>query len=282
MPGIADAVRVFQHPVLEEGNLSFPNGEYAPEIKIDTDDYSTVVRHIVHQAPFIERLVERKQAACSCVVSIPITGYRRLFVADGFEQKIKFDEAQLGEPPILCPLIVCRENVRHTLSSEDGVHQMWVDKEIYLEKGTKVALGPAYRMVSSLQSLLSIENDSSLKPGQIHVSLCSEDGFYFKVRMASDLHVFVQKPEGKDRYFHRNSILTHVCSSCFALLAKEYGDNRESEEEWRSYANLRALAAEMESKGLSIWNTDDFSPEETATAMWPHRIPAQEEQEENV
>ncbi len=277
MPSIADIVRVFPHPVLEEGNLSFPNGEYAPELQIGTDGYSAVVRHIVREAPFIERLVERKQAVCSCTVSIPITGYRRLFGADGLEQKIKLDDAQLGEPPILCPLIVCREEVRHTLSREDGVHQMWVNKEIRLEKGAKLAIGPAYRMMSSLQSLLSIEKDNSLQPGQIHVSSCSENGFYFNVRMASDLYAFVQKPGGEARYFHRSSILTHACSSCFALLAKESRDNEEGEEGWRSYANLRALAAEMESKGLNIWNTEDFSPEEAATAMWPHRIPGQEE-----
>lgn len=277
MPGIADAVRVFAHPVLEEGNLSFPNGEYAPEIQIGTDGYSAVVRHIVRQAPFIERLVEQKRAVCSCAVSIPITGYRRLFGAGGFEQKIKWDEAQLGEPPVLCPLIVCSEAVRHTLSREDGVHEMWVNKEIHLEKGAKLAIGPAYRMMSSLQSLLSIEKDDSLQPGQIQVSGCSEDGFYFKVKMAFDLYGFIQKPEGEARYFHRSSILTHACSCCFALLAKEYRDNAEGEDGWRSFANLRALAAEMEGKGLNIWDTDDFSPEKAATAMWPHRIPSQEE-----
>ena len=277
MSNIADAVRVFPHPVLEEGNLSFPNGDYKPEIQISTDGYSAVVCHIVRQAPFIERLVERKQAVCACVVSIPITGYRRLFRNDGFEQKIKWEEAQLGEPPIFCPLIVCREAVQHTLTKEDGVHQMWVDKKIQLEKGAKLAIGPAYRMTSSLQSLLSIENDESLQPGQIHVSGCSEDGFYFKVRMASDLYNFIQKPEGEARYYHRSSILTHACSSCFALLAKDYRNNEEIEEGWNSYANLRALASEMESKGLDIWDTDDFSPEKAATAMWPHRIPSQEE-----
>ena len=277
MPGIADSVRVFLHPVLEEGNLSFPNGDYTPEIQSGTDGYSAVVRHIVRQAPFVERLVARKQAVCCCAISIPITGYRRLFWTDGFEQKIKLDEAQLGEPPILRPLILCRQAVRHTLSREDGVHQMWVNKEIHLEKGSKLAIGPAYRMMSSLQSLLSIENDNSLQPGQIHVSGCSEDGFYFKVRMASDLYGFIQKPEGEARYFHRCSILTHACSSCFALLANDYEDNGEGEDGWRSYANLRALAAEMENKGLNIWNTEDFSPEKAATAMWPHRIPSKEE-----
>ena len=257
--------------------MSFPNGEYKPEIQIGTDGYSAVVRHSVRQAPFIERLMEEKRAVCSCTVSIPITGYRRLFGTAGLEQKIKLDEAQLGAPPILRPLIVCREEVRHTLSREDGVHHMWVNQEIHLEKGAKLAIGPAYRMMSSLQSLLSIEKDDALQPGQIHVSLCSEDGFYFKVRMAVDLYAFVQKPEGEARYFHRSSILTHACSSCFALLANEYGDNGDGEEGWRSFANLRALAAEMESKELNIWNTDDFSPEEAATAMWPHRIPDQEE-----
>ncbi len=273
MAATSDAVRVFPYPVLEEGNLAFPEGEYIPDVKSGNDGYSAHLYHDVRGAPLVEQLVRDKQAVCCCVVSIPKTGYRRLFTAEGFQQQIKWDQDWVGEPPTIHPFIVCCENIQRTLSQNDGVHEGWIGQKMHLEKGAKIALGPAFRPMSSMQSLLSVEKDDSLKSGQMRVSACSEDGFYFHVKVASDLYVFIQKPGEEDRYKHRCSILTHAVSSCFALLAKDYDKGEEEEDGWRSYSNLRALASEMESKGLSIWDMEGFCPEETATAMYPHPIP---------
>ena len=277
----SDEVRAFPYPVLEEGNLSFPDGEYTPDFKKGDDGYSVYVRHIVHRAPLIKRLVQDKQAVCCCTVSIPTTGYRRLHVAEegAFQQQIKWDPDQVSEPPFVRPLIVCRKAIRHTLNQEDGVHEVWVGEKIELEKGTKIALAPTLRTKSSMQSLLLFERDDSLEKGQMRVVLCTEGGFYFKVKMVSDLCDFIQKPGGDERYLHRDSILAHAVSACFALLAKDYAKDGEDEDGWRSYPNLRALAADMEGKGLSRWHMDDFCPEQAATSMHPHRIPSSEEDE---
>ncbi len=274
MPGTSDAVLIFSYPVLVKGNMSFPEGEYDTEFEIGSDGYSATVVHKVRGAPLIETLVNERRAACSCVLSIPITGYRRFFKGDTFRQKINWQKDWVGEPPVIRPLILCSEDMEYTLSEEDGVHEEWVDRKIFFKKGMKIALGDFVRLTSSMESLLSVEKDDLLEPGQMSVRPCSEHGFYFQIRVASDLYAFLQKWGGEDRYLHRRSILTHAVSAGFSLLAKDYGKSEgEGEDVWQSYANLRALASEMESKGLEIWDTENFCPEEAATKMYPHRIP---------
>jgi len=279
MPGSSDAVRIFSYPVLVEGNLSFPEGEYDAEFQLGSDGCSATVVHKVQGAPFIENLVRQGRASCSCVFSIPITGYRRFFKGNTFRQEINWQKDWVGEPPIIRPLIVCSEGMEYTLCEEDGVHQEWVGRKILFEKGMKIALGTFVRLSSSMQSLLSVEKDDSLESGQMRVVPCSEEGFYFKAKMAPNLYAFVQKPTGGDGPLHCGSIFTHVVSVCFSLLAKNYSE-ADGEEGWKSYANLRALASEMESKGLDVWDAEDFCPEEAATKMYPHRIPSVQDQDD--
>ena len=282
MPTHSDIVRAFPFPVLEEGNLSFPEGEYAPDIKRnDKDDYSIRIYHKVTMAPLVERLIKDGRAACCCTVSIPITGYRKLFSSgDNFEQEVIWDPDWVGEPPVLCPLIVCNETTNVTLGKEDGVHDLWVGLDVSFRKGAKIAIGPTLRPVSSMQSLLSIDRDESLGSGQLHIQPCPENGFYFSVKVASDLYIFLQNPGGGDHIKHRRSILIHAVSSCFALLNKEYkSENDENGDEgWQSYSNLRALAVEMESKEMTRWSDESFHPEVAATTLFPYLIPGLEEE----
>ena len=283
MPTNSDVVRSFPFPVLEEGNLSFPDGEYAPEIKTnENDDCSVTINHRVTKAPFVERLVGCGEATCCCTVSIPVTGYRKLFTSpDGFEQTIQWDSEWVGEPPVLRPLIVCKESTSHIFEKDDGVHELWVGRKITFSKGAKIALGPALRPVSSIQSLLSIEKDETLSPGCLRIEACPDQGFYFCVKVASNLFGFLQNPGGGDRNKHSRSILIHAVSSCFAVLSKD-SQNENSENGdgggWGEYSNLRALAGDMESKNLPLWDEDGFCPEVAATALYPHLVPKSDEE----
>ena len=264
-------VRIFPYPILEEGNLSFPEGKY--EVVMEPDGDSLRVKHVVEGAPFIERLVSEKKAICACTVSVPKASYRRIYKGAGFHQIVKLDQEWLAEPPILRPIVVCCEPVEHKLSKADGVNDVWIGQRVSLGKGAKIALGSAFRPTSSMQALLSVEKDDELESGQIAVEICSEDGFYFRTKVAADLYNFIQKPGSETFALHRQSMLIHAVSCCFALLAKDYGNDGEGEDGWRSHTNLKALAADMESKGLDMWNTEEFIPERVATEMWPHPVP---------
>ncbi len=277
MSKFSDMVRAFPFPVLEDGNLSFPEGEYLPDITNNGDGYSARIYHKVNNAPLIERFINEGLAICCCTVSVPITGYRELFTGSGFNQDLQWDKNWVGEPPVLRPLIVCKNPISHKLCTEDGVHSMWVGQEISFDKGAKIAIGPDFRPVSSIQSLLSIDKDESLASGQFRIDECPDNGFYFKVKVASDLYKFLRSPGGGDHSKHSQSILIHAVSSCFALLAKDYSEEH-GDNGWQSHPNLRALANEMKNKGLNVWGEDDFCPEFAATSLHPHQLPVPEEE----
>ena len=281
MPSASDAVRSFPYPVLDEGNLSFPNGSYESEFQAAAGGYTVHVRHEIQGAPLIRRLVEEGKAACSCVVAIPVTGYRRLFLAEGFRQEARWDKDSAGEPPVFQPQIVCVEDIDHTLNKDDGVHEMWLGRRVTFPKGGKISLGSSYRLLSSMQSLLSFERNDEKGAKQMSVSACSQEGFYFQVSVRADLYDFLNQP-GEGNHLLCHSIMVHAASACFALLAEKYGDSENEEDSWRAHPNLRALAAEMESRNLTAWYEDDFRPEEAATEMWPHRIPASDQESEDV
>ena len=270
----SDLVRIFPYPVLQEGNLSFPQGEYSPKIETSADGCSATVRHVLDGAPLITRLIGEKRAACACSVSIPVTSYRRVHRSEDDVQQIAWNEGVVGEPAILHPVVVCLERLQCDLSPDDGVGEAWCGRNVVFEAGAKIALGSFFRTSSSFQSLLSVVRDPELGPGQLFVEPGSEDGFNFTVHVATDLHDFLQRWGGEERHLHRNSIFTHVVSRCLELLATEYGkEGGDGEEGWRCHRNLVALAAELENRGLPIWDDDSFVPEKVATALYPHAVP---------
>lgn len=272
----SNIVRGFPYPVLEEGNLSFPAGKYTPDIQMGADGFSATIHHALQGAPLISRLIEEGNADYACTVSIPKAGYRKLYRSNNPNQSVQWDRDSVGEPAILHPLIVCHRQFECKFSTTDGVSNAWIGRIGVFEPGSKVALGPFFRTASSMQSLLSFTPDSELDSGQFTVKPCSEDGFYFVVKVAPELHRFLQQPE--DHRSHRNSIMTHIVSCCFEFLAKGYKKDNE-EESWRSHRNLLALAADLESRGLPIWDADEFIPEKAATVLHPHQIPRSESDE---
>ena len=279
MPEATGSVRAFPYPALTEGSLSFPEGEYVPRIQPDASGYAAHVEHQLKNAPFVADIIREKKAACSCIVSIPITGYRKIFtdLLGGYSQKIEWDRNSVGQSPILQPLVVLREDIKHEFSQKDGVHEMWVGRTVTLPKGAKIVVGQTLRLASAMESLLSIEKNENGDGGaQMRVTACTDSGFYFRVQVKPDLYEFLQSPGDGDRHLHRNSILVHAVSCCFAILAKDYAEKDAEEDSWEAFQNLKILHAEMERQEIKTWDADDFLPEEAATAMWPHIIPSQE------
>jgi hypothetical protein len=271
----SDFVRAFPYPVWEEGNLSFPHGSYQPKIRVRSDGYSAEVEHELSGMPLIEQMLSTEHAAYVCSISVPITSYRSIEVSTtGHRHTVVWNKDHVGEPPYLRPFIACLRRFEHTLKKADGVSEAWHGKRIRMEKGARLVLGPFFRTASSLQHLLSVVRDPNLKAGTLRLEPASNDGFYFRVHVAEDLFAFIQRPADDSELRHSRSILTHAISCCFEHLRKQYGDDGDGDDGWRSFRNLVALAEEMERKDLKIWNDPDFSPEQAATALHPHRVPS--------
>ena len=267
-PVPSNAVRAHNHPILETGSLSFPEGRYVLDFEAGDDRSSYTITHRITGAPLITRLLESHQARYVCIVSSPISSYRATHVSEGAQHEVRWDADELGEPPMFTPVIVCSKALEITLDARrDGVHRIWDKQKISLYKGSRLALGSVIQLESSILHLLSLHEDANLKDGQFVVEPESEP-FRFRVNVSTKLHQFLRYRAGE----HRSNIMTHIVTACLARLQHDHVED-DGETGWESHRNLKAFADYLADQGLGHWRDDDFRPEKVATALYPHVLP---------
>lgn len=273
----SNGIRSHGFPVLEAGNISFPNGRYALEFEPGTDRASFILTHQLDGAPLISRLLNEDRARYVCAVSSPISSYRRTHLSSTPSQYIQWDVEDLGEPPLFTPMIVSVASCElHLDRTQDGVHDVWHDQHVVLEKGSRLALGHVVQLQSSILQLLSFHANDKLGNGTFFVDAETEQGFQFRVNLSVDLHSFLQYPR-KDGT--RQNIMIHIVSACLALLQREFKEDSDDDGGWKSHRNLRAFAEFLETRDLLHWADDEFQPEQVATSLYPHSLPQQQDGE---
>lgn len=271
----SNAIRSPRFPILESGNISFPKGKYIIECVPGDDKCSFIITHRIEGAPLISRLLQENKAIYVCAVSSPKSSYRKTYTSKTEEQCISWNSDDLGEPPILTPMIVSTVPDRDLRlnAKKDGVHQIWDNQTITLRKGSRLALGTLIRFgSSSILQLLTLNPDQELGPGEFYVGAQTEEDFRFLVRLNPKLHSFLQKKGSV-----RSHIMTNIVTACFAFLQREFKNDDDGGES--SSRNLDILADHLKQKNLSHWSEPDFRPEEVATKLYPHDIPDQSEDE---
>ncbi len=272
----ANAIVARDYPVIEEGNDSFPDGDYLIETEHAGSDTSRFkLRHKVERARLVENLILGKKAVYACALAAPRSAYREVLRSDNATQEVAWDRANFGDPPYFTPMIVCIEDVHHILKSEeDDVHPDWDRIEATFPKGAWLALGPVLRLgASGIQSLIYIRADDTLVVGQFYTKAIDGDPtFRFDVRCHPDLHSLLQG-RGEHRA-RRADIMTHVVTSCFAALQRKYPVD-DGDDGWRAYKELETLASILAAEGCCDWSAgEEFNPERAATLLHPHVLPA--------
>lgn len=266
--GPSNAIRAHEHPMLESGNLSFPNGRYWLDFVPGEDCSSYLITHRIEGAALISRMLKSDQARYACVVSSPTSGYRHTHVSDSAEHEVRWNVGDLGEPPLFTPTIVCWTPQELKLSTcRDGVHPIWDQQVIALSKGSRLALGSVIQLQSSILHLLSIHQDDRLGDGQFDVEIESEP-FRFRANVGAMLYKCLRYQGGE----MRRSIMTHIVTACLARLQRDYADD-DGESGWRSHRNLRAFAGFLATSGQGHWTDEEFRPEKVATAIYPLVLP---------
>lgn len=265
------SVRLHEFPVLEVGNLSFPNGRYAVGFEPGSDETSFAITHRVEHAGLISDLISDRLIKFVCTVSSPASSYRASHVSEIASHVIRWDENDLGEPPLFTPMVVVSEYFKRTLDQDrHGVHKLWHGQEINFKPGMRLAVGSVVQLRSSVLNLLSFHENGELGNGEFQVKSETQEGFRFRVELASDLHRFLKFRIGHSSRAH---IITHIVSACFNLLKSKYADDDDENGGWRSYRGLCALSDLLESKRLPHWSHgDDFIPELVATKLYPHKV----------
>ena len=267
-PGTSNAIRSHDHPMLESGNLSFPEGRYLLDLQPGEDRSSYVITHRVEGAPLISMLLEAGKAQYACIVSSPISSYRKTHTSKEARHEVRWNADNLGEAPLFTPAILCSGFQAMTLSAErDGVHLIWDNQAVSLHKGSRLALGSVIQLESSILHLLSFHEDARVEEGRFVVERETEP-FRFRVRLHSSLHRFLRFPGS---HFHHN-LMTHVVTACLARLQRDDAED-DGDSGWKTHRNLLALADYLQHKGLDRWDHEGFRPEEVATALYPLKLP---------
>ena len=264
-------VRSYDWPVLQSGDMSFPNGCYTIKASANNDRRSLTLKHTIRGAPLLATLVEGGKASYACAVSSPVSSYREFRLSDRSLQHIDWDPLELGQPPFFTPMVVSNGAYQITIDARlHGLQPVWDGLTVQLLPGSRLAVGPVFQLRSSLAQMLLLELDEeSLGPGQFTVSATPENGFQFKVSLGRTLFDLLKRDDGEGL---RNNIMPHLVTSCLGLLQRQYSGD-DGEQGWQSHPNLTALSALLVSKGSLHWSDDDFEPAKAATAIYPHSVP---------
>ena len=264
----ANTIGSHDHPVLEEGNLSFPLGRYVVGF-VGGDGSSFELMHRLEGAALISDLLRQKKARYGCIVSSPRSFYRKMHLAEGSRQRIAWDDRELGEPPLFTPVILCTGTEKVVLSAErHDVHPAWNDVSVAMYKGARLAVGHVFDLRSSVMQMIRMEVDESLSGNRFQVQAQAEP-FGFVVKASPSLHRYVRTARADPT---RSNIMTHVVTACFALLQKRFRDP----EEWDR--NLERLAEHIGSWYPHRWDEEDFQPEAAAMELYPHVLPSTEDE----
>ena len=270
-------VRSFAWPVLQRGDMGFPEGAYAVEVDSGRDRSSFSLTHRVEGAPLIDRLISENKAKYVCAVASPNASYRDIHSSPEPRQKVRWELDDLGAPPLFIPMVVSTEKYSCTLDARtDGVADLWHGKSIRLDKGSRLVLGPVFQLQASLLQLLIFKLDEKLANGQFEVKPNAADGFRFDVHLAKDLFRFLEYK--RDPGVRRN-IMTHVVGATLALLQRDFAKD-DGDEGWKTFGNLKAFADYLRAIDMPVWDEEEFKPERVATALYPHILPHLEDDDE--
>ena len=266
-------IKSFPFPVLSPDSMDYAAGEYEAGIARTDNGGVVVVRHHLHGENLIARLLQEGKAAFACIVSLPTTMYRRVFVSDTAattdRQQINYSEAGHGlrefavESPMFRPIVLVKETIEKTVSDGDGLDSLWSDAAVSIPEGGIIAYGDWQRFRGAMGGLLVVNRDNALPKGEMRIRPDHDGGFRFQVFV--DEHLFKNLDTPPDGHGgHRRSVLTHALSDGFRLLQKDFSDN------WKDYTNLRLVADKLAQSGIAHWGDEEFSPAEAATRLYPH------------
>lgn len=264
-------IRFHQFPTLDDGNDSFPGGQYRVDGEPSASDDDLVLLHQLEGAPLIQRFIDQGRAAYACAIAAPRSAYREVQTSFSARQHLSWEPSNFGEPPYFTPMIVCmKETSVAVLNCEmDGVHQDWHEQAVCFPKGARLAQGPVmHLMASDLQKMLTTLPDPECKPGQFYVEVSGDDVFGFSARCHPDLHLFLKEPgEQKSK---RQDIFIHIVTACFSLLQRYHAED-DGEAGWRTHKILELLAQRLEDAGYEEhWSEKSFQPERAATLLYGH------------
>ena len=269
----------FPFPVLSAASLDYPGeAEYVGDIS-RMDNSSVIVSHKITDDNAVARFLKEGRAAFACIVSMPSTMYRRVFVCDDSkslqaDSKIDYKDSgahDSGEQPKFRPIVIKKGDCSIAAGDAGLDEQLWSGGDIRFPDGGIIAFDHWKEFKGDAGSLFQFKKDAAgaMEFGMIKVSDDTEGGFRFEVLVHPRFLDAMQEP-GDGHKPHVRSVQTHALSRGLEILARDY-----TEDKWREFPNLMLLSQRLESEKLPHWEQDDFCPDEVATRLYPHLLPGE-------
>ncbi len=271
--------RICPYPLMADGMLDYIEGnEYKTERGNGMHkDLSICIEHRVTGNNLVMELLLSDRAAFACTVIAPCCAYREIFISHESakqnngaviqRQEIICDPKKVSDPINFRPHIVTKEEISaFRVEPRHGLDDIWEGELIKFPQAAILAIGPFLNPKHTTQSILRIKKDDGLPHGCFEVEESSEEGFYFCVRAAPELYDSLQYPGNAIK--HCNSIYAAALAQGFQILQEKFSTDKT----WKEYANLRTLYAMLKEKGLSTWDSENFSANRAVAAFHPHEV----------
>lgn len=266
-------IKSFPFPVLSPYSADYNDGiQYSAETVRMREGAFVQVSHKLVGDSLVASLLREGAATFACVVSLPSTMYRRIFLAESREmecsQVVDYtasgygDDTDVVESPMFRPIVVAKKDYVGQARNA-GLGVLWSNNTVDIPNGAIIAFDNWARFGGEHGGLFIVQKDNALDDGQMQVSPDNTAGFRFRINVGGDLYDRLKSPVHGQMH-HRKSVYTHALSAGFHILKDSYCD------EWGKYINLRLITKTLEDEGIEHWTSDDFSPEKAATILYPH------------
>ncbi len=265
--------QTFPFPVVSPVSLDYRSGvKY--EGLLSSRDSNITITHKISDDNIIAYLLKNGYAKFGCMVSLPATMYRRLFIDDSKSlnvvQKINYNESGAHEDiqhPMFRPVIIMTEE--YPISNPDkahGFHDIWLKQDIKFPQGGIIGFDGWMILGDAASSILQFIKDKDIPEGMIKVESDDTGGFRFKVLVHESLFTFISNPYDENEKNHVRSIWIHALSRGLEILATDY----KNKDDWEQYPNLKLLEQQLKNEGQHHWDEEGFYPEAVATSLYPH------------
>ena len=267
----------FPFPVLSDISMDYRSGvEYSARIDIIGDGDNIIVSHKLIGDSIVAKFLKEQKASFGCVVSLPATMYRKVFVCKTHAvtpteitaiQDINYEESGYNESlelPLFRPVII--KNGDDSIDGAEkgaGLEDLWQSDKINFLSGSIIGYADWMSRGGPIGSFIIIKEDPNIPFGGLKVELTKEQGFRFRALVHPLFFKDLDAPENPrvwDIYIH---IFSRGLEKLAAMNMKR--------EEWEEFRNLKLLAMLLKKHGQPLWDEDEFHPEVVATTIRPYQ-----------
>ena len=279
----------FSFPMLSPVSLDYKLGvEYSADIAVIRGASKIIVTHKLAGDSIVAEFIKNQKAFFGCMVSLPSTMYREVFVYKETTeltaiQEIDYQDSgysQNVQLPLFLPVIIKEGDDILGSAEGSGLGDLWQAEKVKFPTGGIIGSTDWMRIGGVAGGIVVIKADKSINPGTIKVQFEDEAGFRFQALVSPSFFDYLRSPEDsnpRDPQRERvrvKDVYIHILSRGLEKLSFR------KLEEWEEHSNLKLLADMLKQHGQPHWDEPEFDAEKAATTIKPYEFYAEEDDDD--